>query len=244
MPANNNGILCMKMQPSHRQAPHSRLHTACTCILYIQFTNEVSWQTSTHTVCANSINPHHHELKLLHFRSQNFIQCMQCHPMPYHAVPYVCCIALHECVLQKMLCASHVDVVLLRFVLFRVNFAFISTCKKWNIILWAKNLYSRNGFCELFLFHSVCVSNVRANAKMHEFKFHQPKMLSKKCRLPQNVCNIFIFATSNGVFAAYSFAKVSFGKVWTNETGCNCVTSQAVYRWTKYHRLLESRGFI
>lgn len=76
--------------------------------------------------------------------------------MPYHAVPYVCCIALHECVLQKMLCASHVDVVLLRFVLFRVNFAFISTCKKWNIILWAKNLYSRNGFCELFLF-SFCV---------------------------------------------------------------------------------------
>lgn len=240
MPANNNGILCMKMQPSHRQAPHSRLHTACTCILYIQFTNEVSWQTSTHTVCANRINPHHHELKLLHFRSQNFIQCMQCHPMPCHM-----CVALHctnafykKCCVHRML----------------MSYCFVSFCFVWILpsFLRAKNEISfyepkicirEMVFVNCFFF-TLCVSNVRANAKMHDFKFHQPKMLSKKCRLPQNVCNIFIFATSNGVFAAYSFAKVSFGKVWTNETGCNCVTSQAVYKWTKYHRLLESGGFI
>lgn len=168
-----------------------------------------------------------------------------CNAIPCHTMPCHMCVALHctnafykKCCVHRML----------------MSYCFVSFCFVWILpsFIRAKNEISfyepkicirEMVFVNCFFF-TLCVSNVRANAKMYEFKFHQPKMLSKKCRLPQNVCNIFIFATSNGVFAAYSFAKVSFGKVWTNETGCNCVTSQAVYKWTKYHRLLESRGFI
>lgn len=192
------------MQPSHRQTPHTHAHTQLAHAYCIQFTNEVSWQTSTHTVCGSSNNSSTNWNFYIFIRRISFNAC---NAMPCCAICVLHRIAMHGCVSQKMLCASHVDVVLFRFV--SCEFCLI----KLNMILWAKNLYSRNGFVDCFFF-LFCVSNVRAYAKIaRNSSFAQLKMLSKKCRLPQNgtheTCAIFSSSQLlNGVFPSYSFAKV------------------------------------
>lgn len=139
------------------------------------------------------------------------------HSMPSRAMPCRMCVALHECVPRKMLCASYVNVVLPCFVLFcfACGFCLIYDYvqKKLNIYYFKPEICIRGMVLWIVSSYSVWVCSAQCaciciyTEIVHEFKFFQLKMLQKWCRLlkngTQNVCNIFFYT----VWMVFFFCK-------------------------------------